>query len=80
MAWVISLVTIVSMELMVRKRRSAWVLSILNQGLWLWLIVSTRQWGLLPLNLCMWIQAVRGLIRWSNADESLPIASRSSPP
>jgi len=64
MAWIVSLITIVSVELTVRKNWIGWVLAGVNQLLWLILIVTTEQWGLLPLNAYMAMQSCRGAYAW----------------
>jgi hypothetical protein len=60
----ISLITIAVVELTIRKYWFAWVLSVMNQALWFWLIVSSAQWGLLLLNFYMVLQGIRGARRW----------------
>jgi hypothetical protein len=60
----ISLITVAVVELTIRKYWIAWALSAVNQILWFWLIASSGQWGLLPLNLYMVYQGIRGARRW----------------
>ena len=64
MSWIISISTIICMELMIRKAWYAWVLTLFNQLLWVFYIYSTKQWGLLLLNAVMTVLAIRGLITW----------------
>lgn len=61
----ISLTTLVVTELLVRKSLWAWWASLANQGLWLGYIFYLGEWGLLPLNLAMIVQNIRGLRAWS---------------
>ena len=76
MAWIVSILTIISMELMIRKHRAAWVVSLANQALWLIYICLLREWGLLPLNAAMWVQSIRGLRQWRHS----PAAGTASSP
>lgn len=64
MDWVVGFTTLVSVELMIRKKWYAWVTAILNQFVWLAFIYYEDQWGLLPLNLLLFIQNTRGLLAW----------------
>ena len=69
MAWCVSVVSILSMELTIRKHWSGWALALANQLLWSIYICTSRQWGLAPLNLAMWVQCTRGLILWRRKRE-----------
>lgn len=42
----------------------AWLVGLLNQGLWLVFIVVFDAWGLLPLNVFMTITYARNLAKW----------------
>ena len=64
LAWVVSIITVISVELTIRKQWWGWLLALFNQVLWFILIVSTRQWGLLLLNAYMAVQGARGAVRW----------------
>jgi len=64
MAWVISILTIISVELTIRKSWLGWLIASLNQVLWFILIVGMKEWGLLPLNAYMCVQSCRGARRW----------------
>ena len=47
MDWVISCVTLASMELIARKRWQGWALGLCNQGLWFYVVIWQRDlWGL----------------------------------
>ncbi|MBK6857528.1 MAG: hypothetical protein IPG97_13525 [Microthrixaceae bacterium] len=59
-----SLVTILGMWLVARKRWEGWAVGLANQALWFALIVQTRSWGLLVLMAALvWIYS-RALIDW----------------
>jgi len=67
MSWLaiaISILTIVGTEFRVRKHWVGWLLSLVNQSIWLVFIISIKQWGLLPLSGYKAIQSVRGTVRW----------------
>ena len=64
MSWIIAASTIFTSELLVRKNRYAWWLSLLNQGLWLAYICMLREWGLLPLTAVYTVQSIRGIRNW----------------
>lgn len=53
--WVISAVTVYAMWLAGKKDIAAWPVSLFNQGLWLIWILLTHTWGLLPMNIALWI-------------------------
>jgi hypothetical protein len=46
-----------------------WLASIGNQFIWLIFIITKEQYGLLPLNILMFIQYTRGLITWLRYQE-----------
>ena len=59
-----SLVTILGMWLVAKKRWEGWAVGLANQALWFALIVQTRSWGLLVLMAALiWIYS-RALIDW----------------
>ena len=64
MTWVLSVLTIAVMWLAGSKRIEAWWISLGNQCLWLAWIVKSGNWGLLPMNLCMFVVAIRNLRAW----------------
>lgn len=61
----LSALTIYSMLLAGNKRRGAWLLGLLNQLLWLIWIVLSESWGLLPMNLALWVVYARNYLKWS---------------
>lgn len=44
--------------------RNAWLVGLVNQLLWLVWICLSATWGLIPLNLCLWIVYWRNHRRW----------------
>jgi len=62
--WVLSAITIYMTVLAGNKTRWAWALGLANQALWLVWIVATETWGLVPMNLALWIVYARNHLRW----------------
>ena len=67
--WLLSAITIYSMLLAGNKRRGAWLVGLVNQALWLIWILLTGSWGLLPMNVALWVVYARNYVRWK-PDES----------
>lgn len=63
-----SLVTLLGMWLVARKKWQGWLIGLINQVLWLVLIIQTRAWGLLILTVSLvWIYS-RALVSWRRED------------
>lgn len=62
--WLLSAITIYSMLLAGNKKKSAWLVGLLNQLLWLIWIVLSESWGLLPMNIALWIVYARNYLKW----------------
>jgi hypothetical protein len=62
--WLLSAITIYSMLLAGNKRRGAWIVGLVNQALWLIWIVVSKSWGLLPMNLALWVVYARNYLKW----------------
>lgn len=45
--------------------RSAWLVGLCNQALWLVWIVAAGAWGLIPLNVVLWVVYVRNHFKWA---------------
>lgn len=65
--WGLSAITIWMTVLAGNKHRHAWVVGLGNQALWLGWIVASASWGLLPMNLALWIVYGRNHLKWSRA-------------
>ena len=65
MTWLLSAITVTVMWLAGNKNPLAWKLSLANQCLWLAWIIHERHWGLLPMNLAMFIVASRNIAAWN---------------
>lgn len=63
--WLLSALTIWSMLLAGNKKRGAWLIGLVNQLLWLMWIMASHSWGLLPMNIALWIVYGRNYLKWS---------------
>lgn len=64
----VSLVTVFGMWLVARKDWRGWLVGILNQVLWLILIIQTEAWGLLLLTATLLYIYAKALLQWRQAD------------
>lgn len=62
--YVLSIFTLTTMYLAGEKKRSGWLLGVLNQGLWLFWIIITGTYGLLLLTIALTIIYSRNYILW----------------
>lgn len=65
--WLLSAITIYMTVLAGNKSRSAWLFGLGNQALWLIWIITAGAWGLLPMNLALWIVYARNHLKWRSA-------------
>jgi hypothetical protein len=61
----LSAITIYSMLLAGNKKRGAWLVGLLNQFLWLTWIILSSAWGLLPMNIALWVVYGRNYLKWN---------------
>lgn len=52
--------------------RSAWLVGLANQALWLVWIVAAQAWGLIPLNIVLWVVYARNHFKWKAAHNIQP--------
>ena len=64
MPWLLSAITIYMTLLAGNKNRNAWLVGLLAQALWLVWIIEVRAWGLLPMNIALWIVYTRNHCKW----------------
>jgi len=64
MPWLLSAITIYMTVLAGNKTRWAWLLGIANQALWLVWIMASASYGLLPMNLALWVVYGRNHLKW----------------
>lgn len=62
--FLLSAITIYMMLLAGNKKRFSWLVGLLNQFLWLIWIVLSNSWGLLPMNIALWIVYSRNYLKW----------------
>lgn len=62
--WIMSAITIWMTLLAGNKHRSAWLIGLFNQALWLTWIITVGAWGLLPMNLALWVVYGRNHLKW----------------
>lgn len=67
--WLLSAITIWMTLLAGNLHRRAWLVGLGNQFLWLIWIIATGTWGLIPLNVALWIVYGRNHLKW---DRTLP--------
>ena len=64
--WALSAITIWMTVLAGNKHRHAWLVGLCNQALWLVWIVAAQAWGLLPMNIALWVTYTRNHLKWTN--------------
>lgn len=65
--WLLSVITIWMTVLAGNKNRHAWAVGLLGQIGWSVWIVAIGAWGLLPLNITLWVLYIRNHLKWSSA-------------
>lgn len=65
MPWLLSAITIYMTLLAGNKHKSAWLVGLINQALWLVWIISMDAYGLLPMNVALWIMYARNHFMWN---------------
>lgn len=78
--WLLSLITIWMTVLAGNKHRSAWLIGLCNQALWLVWIIATASWGLLPMNAALWIVYGRNHLRWTSEQGTVVAPDKRVPP
>jgi hypothetical protein len=62
--WILSGITIYTMFLAGNKNNNAWLIGLANQLLWLTWIIAIGAWGLLPMNIALWVVYTRNHLKW----------------
>jgi len=78
MDWILSAVTVLGMELTMRKLWYGWLVGLLNQGLWGIFIYQKQAWGLIPLSVVLTVQYTRGMVRWYREAKEVPDDGKES--
>jgi hypothetical protein len=63
--WLLSAITIWMTALAGNKHPSAWLVGLLNQALWLIWITASESWGLVPMNLALWVMYGQNHFKWA---------------
>ena len=63
--WLLSAVTVWMTLLTGNKTPWAWVVGLGNQALWLVWIFAAEAWGLLPMNVALWVAYARNHWKWT---------------
>lgn len=63
--WLLSMITIWMTLAAGNKHKSAWLIGLANQALWLVWIIAAEAWGLIPLNAALWIVYARNHWKWA---------------
>lgn len=78
--WFLSALTIYMTVLAGNRHRHAWLIALGGQAVWLVWIVASGSWGLLPMNVALWVVYTRNHLKWSRprvSDPHRPIAPLS---
>jgi len=62
--WLLSAITIYTMFLAGSKKKHTWAVGLFSQLLWLIWIIASASWGLLPMNLALWVVYTRNHLKW----------------
>ena len=62
--WLLSCITIWMTLLAGNRHRYAWAVGLVGQALWLCWIFAAKAWGLLPMNVALWVVYVRNHLKW----------------
>jgi len=63
--YILSALTILMFFLAGNKNKYTWMVGLFNQMLWLMWIILSGTWGLLPMNIALWIIYFRNHIKWN---------------
>lgn len=74
--WLLSVITIYTMFLAGDRKWYTWLVGLANQVLWLVWIIAIGGWGLLPMNIALWVVYIRNHLKWrkeaAKSDAKLP--------
>ena len=62
--WLLSAITIWMTLLAGNKHQNAWLIGLGNQFLWAIWIIASGSWGLIPLNIALWVVYARNHFKW----------------
>lgn len=67
MPWLLSCITIYTMFLAGDRKSHTWLVGLINQAFWLTWIIASASWGLIPMNIALWVVYARNHVKWKNA-------------
>lgn len=67
--WFMSCITIYQIYMTGNKHPNSWIVMLVNQCLWLLWIIVGQHWGLILMNIALWVVAIRNHRKW-NSDTS----------
>lgn len=70
--WLLSVITIWMTLLAGNKTPWAWAVGLGNQALWLVWIIAAGAWGLLPMNIALWVVYGRNHLKWMKEPTPAP--------
>ncbi len=62
--WALSVITIYMNVLAGNKNKLAWLFGLLNQLLWMLWILTSGNYGLIPMNIALWVVYSRNYVKW----------------
>lgn len=65
--WLLSVITIYMTILAGNNNKYAWIIGLVNQFLWLIWITASNTWGMIPMNIALWIVYFRNYLKWHKA-------------
>jgi len=62
--WLLSANTIYFTLLAGNNSRHAWLLALIGQVFWMVWVVASEAWGLVPMNIALWVIYGRNYLKW----------------
>ncbi len=62
--WLLSVITIYTMFIAGDRKSYTWLVGLGNQALWLTWIIVAGAWGLIPMNIALWVVYMRNHLKW----------------
>ena len=78
MDWIVSAIALWSKWLVGNKNSNGWLLSIVNQFFWIYIVVTRDLWGLLPIGIVSMWMGIRNYFLWTRHDRIKLINARLS--
>ena len=68
MSWLLSITSVIMLWLMGNKNKYAPYVGIFNQGLWIFYVITTKQYGLLLGVIMYLVVHIRNAVKWRNIE------------